>query len=351
MKNEIGSEFWATDLCEEVTPVTEKARRFLLSGRTALDFIIRDIKASAGLDKVYLPSYCCHTMIQPFLDNGVCVEFYQVNFKNGKYTYELNFENPCSAVLIMQYFGFCNDAVADSINRLRESGKTVIEDATHSWFSNERYSNNSDYVFASFRKWTGLPGGAVAIKRDGDFSVNTPASTNTEYISIRENAELLKEKYINNGMGEKTVFLDMFGRAEKMLEQDYSNYNLPELYENLITTLDYEKIISRRKSNATVLTAGIMDIGKIESTTYKETDVPLFVPIMVPRGMRDALRRHLIENKIFCPVHWPLSDLHKLENKYLYENSLSLVCDQRYSTQDMDRVVLTIKDFLWRCKN
>lgn len=344
MNSEIGSEFWATDLCGTVHPVAERDHLFLLSGRTALDCIIREVKLTRDMKSVYMPSYCCHTMIQPFTDNDISVEFYEVGFKNGKYTYDLDVDKSCDAVLMMQYFGFYDSSVVKIIRDLKNRGKTIIEDATHSWFSALKYHDNSDYVFVSFRKWTGLPAGAVAIKRDGKFVINTPAETNSRYISIREKAKALKREYILEGKGEKEGFLGLFRQAEELLEQDYRGYSLTTALENSIVTLDYEKIQRTRKSNAAVLINGIKDNKNIVIPEIKETDVPLFVPILVAGG-RNRLRQHLIEQNIYCPVHWPLSVLHHISNRFLYDNSLSLVCDQRYAAEDMIRCGKAVNDF------
>ena len=75
----------------------------------------------------------------------------------------------------------------------------------------------------------------------------------------------------------------------------------------------------------------------------------MFVPILVPDGKRDELRRYLIKHEMYCPVHWPVSMYHKLDKRaeIIYKNELSLVCDQRYTEEDMQRMVETIKDF-WK---
>ena len=72
---EIGSEFWTTEYYAG-------EERFFLSGRTALDFIIRDITAEICVNKVFLPALCCHSMIEPFLSNGLSVNFYDVCLEN-----------------------------------------------------------------------------------------------------------------------------------------------------------------------------------------------------------------------------------------------------------------------------
>ncbi|NBH32795.1 hypothetical protein D3Z58_04330 [Clostridiaceae bacterium] len=45
----------------------------------------------------------------------------------------------------------------------------------------------------------------------------------------------------------------------------------------------------------------------------RDTDCSLFVPVLVPNGKRDRLRRYLIENEIYCLVHWMISEYHRLK--------------------------------------
>ena len=81
-----------------------------------------------------------------------------------------------------------------------------------------------------------------------------------------------------------------------------------------------------------------------------EADVPLFVPTMI-KDDRDRLRRHLIDKKIYCPIHWPISEYHygiSDLSKKIYEEELSLVCDQRYTEEDMNRIVYEIKAYISR---
>lgn len=345
MSKEIGSEFWKVDLNEKRKPILEKEYQFLLTGRTALDYIIKDIKTNKDIESVYMPSYCCHTMIQPFLDNGVEVQFYNVSFNNGKYVYAIDIETECDVVLIMQYFGFDNEVVGQLIRQFKESEKIIIEDATHSWFSRDPYSHKSDYVFASFRKWTGLHCGAIAIKRYDNFSNSLPSNTNDRYIEMRQKAAELKKEYIEKNQGDKEGYLKVFDEAETLLEVDYQDYKIPKEYKNKIRRLDIETIKKTRQENSKVLIEGLKQFNKINTIGITETDVPLFVPIIVLEGKRDKLRKYLIDHNIYCPVHWPLSVEHRIDDTYLFDNSLSLICDQRYNQQDMERISELINEF------
>ena len=70
-------------------------------------------------------------------------------------------------------------------------------------------------------------------------------------------------------------------------------------------------------------------------------DCPLFVPIVVSKN-RNKVRQKLIEHKIYCPVHWPHPNVACESN--LYDLELSLVCDQRYTERDMERIIAVLSD-------
>lgn len=343
-KNEIGSEFWEVEQEEKNIHTYKSSTKFLLSGRTALDFLIKDIKKTRIFDSVYMPSYCCHSMLQPFIDNGIVIKFYEVTFKDGEFVYNLDENTECQVVFIMQYFGVVNKKFNKYIDVFNRNGKTIIEDATHSWFLDKPHNEKSDYIFASLRKWTGLPAGAVAMKSRGCF-IGNPEKLNDNYIKIREKAAFLKKSYINQSIGDKLVFLKLFIEAEELLESDYKDYGITEFLVHQIKTLKSDEIKEKRKANATYLVRKLNEIPHLETIKLTPDDVPLFIPIIVDAKIRDKLRKYLINNDIFCPVHWPMSDQHLFENTFLYESSLSLICDQRYDIGDMDKIFNIIKDF------
>ena len=73
---EMGSEFW------EASDTGKK--KYLLSGRTALEYIIRDILEEHYVTSVLMPSYCCHTMVEPFVRHGIKVRFYDIYFDRSR---------------------------------------------------------------------------------------------------------------------------------------------------------------------------------------------------------------------------------------------------------------------------
>ncbi len=339
---EIGSEFWAPD-------VRRKTQVFL-SGRTALDFIIRDILAQEKVQRALLPSYCCHTMIEPFLRNGLAVRFYDV-FPNEKgLTGALPDARDGEVLLVMSYFGYSclQDLYLEDMRRW----KWVIEDRTHSWLSSDK-PMGADYEFVSYRKWTGLSGVASAHKRKGAFTIRPELRYNEPFVRLRRSARECKARYLADGTGGKTRYLELFSQAEELLDREYRDCQ-PTLEDlQALLDLDVERIRAQRGHNARLLVQELRDIPGLDLVFPEpgEGDAPLCVPVLVEESKRDALRKQLIGADIYCPVHWPLSELHEgisVRGKEIYGRELSLICDQRYEEEDMARECKVIRDFFER---
>jgi len=352
MDIEIGSLFWDVELDHSSCNVfgTGHDSRYMLSGRTALDLIIKDIKKTRDMKSVYLPSYCCRTMIIPFIDNDVEVVFYDVilDGSNG-YKYDIDIDVECDAVLFMQYFGFYCKEAGILEGRFKRSGKIVIEDATHSIFSDNPYSINADYVFVSFRKWSGLVEGGAAIKAKGDFGKGMKQNINNSFISMYKQVISMKKDYMEGNMDGSDDFLDLRRLSDELLLNDYQDYTISDEGMKMIRKLDVKGIKRQRRENACFLIDTLREHEEIRSifTRLCEGDCPLYVPVHIARNRRDLFKAYLADKKIYCPSHWPLSEMHSISKdaKDLYENGLSLICDQRYDINDMKRIVEAIHGF------
>ncbi len=336
--SEIGSEFWQSQNSAEISLDNRKFENtvYLLSGRTALDYIVKDIKKNKSLKSVMLPSYCCQTMIEPFLRNGVNVKFYSVDESCVKYT-----ENDCDAVLVIDYFGYTFPQMTDAAQCAKKSGKTVIYDATHRLSFDSECIKYADYSLCSYRKWF-YCNCAVAIKNIGNFNISVPDKRKNEYELCRAEAAKLKAEYINGKTADKS-YLNIYSQAQEMLRSDYVMYAGEPVEPNT------ESICEKRRKNAIQLLDGLSDIKDIKTWTVSisESDTPLFLPILVDPDVRGKLRKYLTEHRIYCPVHWPVSDIH-CENgadSTLYSRELSLICDQRYGECDIKYEIDIMRKF------
>src|SRR5699024_10303670 len=121
--------------------------KLFLSGRTAIDFVIKDIQNKTEVNSVYFPSYCCQSMLQPFLDVGIKVVFYDVDFHKGL-KLNINENQQCDIFFAMNYFGFSSGRMDRYIEMFKQRNITVIEDFTHSLLSKVSYNDQSDYIVA-----------------------------------------------------------------------------------------------------------------------------------------------------------------------------------------------------------
>lgn len=325
MRREIGSEFWDIPAGGQNRLFPDSTQWFL-SGRSALQTIIKQ----SGIQTAAMPSWCCDSMIRPFLDAEVKVSFYPV-YMDGGLVQDLSCVD-AEAILVMDYFGYTVQVDLEGY-----SG-TVIRDVTHSLLS--KTYDDAHYYFGSLRKWAGFWTGGYGWGFDCGC---LPADT--AYIHLRQKAMVEKEAYIQ-GTSESKAYLATYARAEEYLEQ-CPMAAAADRDIMLASTMDVPFIKSRRRENTARLLEAFSDIAVFPR--MGEQDCPMFVPIMVPEGQRDALRKYLIEHQIYCPVHWPVSEYHRLDERtgVLYQQELSLVCDQRYTVEDMDRIIETIQEF-WK---
>ncbi|MBQ7145188.1 MAG: hypothetical protein IJR95_00255 [Lachnospiraceae bacterium] len=326
-QREIGSEFWDVPVCEGGGAPFPADTQWYLAGRSALQAILRELK---DCRTVAIPSWCCDSIIAPFAEAGLAVRFYSV-FQQGRWAPQPRTD--CDILFLMDFFGYTGP-----VSVAKDYTGIVIRDVTHSLFS--ATYEDADYYFGSLRKWCGIWTGGYAWRATGG-KLPEAASQNPGYVHLRKTAMRQKEAYIRGNSSDKG-YLQLFGRAEEMLESA-GLAGATDRDIRLAKKLDLESIKARRRANAGILRQAFPE-WLIFSEMQPE-DCPMFVPIWVPEGKRDALRQALIRQEIYCPVHWPLSPYHILKDsdRAVYQHELSLVCDQRYGEADMLRMADAIR--------
>ena len=336
MRKEIGSEFWEVPVCDSKNFIFPENASYFISGRSALYYIIEDILKNHKIRTVALPSWCCDSMITPFLEFNMTVKFYSV-LKDDEFYCDFSDINNCDILFLMDYFGY------DCRFKKEDFDGIIIRDLTHSVFT-KKY-NDAHYYFGSLRKWAGFFTGGFAWKKDGCFKEIKSHIFCENYISMRKKAMEEKKKYIFKKSQSKD-YLKMFNDAEDLIEKDIYSYFSESSDIEKIKYLDIDLIKKKRRENAQYLLNELKSIAIFPK--LQENDCPLFVPVIIDNGRRDSLRKYLIENEIYAPVHWQISKFHNITNKekYIYDNELSIVCDQRYNEQDMQRTLDVINKFM-----
>lgn len=321
MAKEIGSEYQKMPFEGGHGLALPRPGSLVFSGRTAIEAVLRQV---SDVHTALLPSYCCDSMIVPFQDVGIEVKFYHVGWDNGL---KIEINESADVYLWCNYFGFKN--VMPEINGV------IIEDITHSLLSDSPAHPQSDYMVASLRKWEPVNcGGYCSVQIDYDIPSD-------EFVRLKSAAMELKTEYLKDSDKEKKEkYLHMFADSNHWLAEHYSRLSIDSFSRDLLRRVDVEQQRRIRRENARVLYEGLS--GKVQFMfPIEDMDCPLFVPVLLPN--RDEVRAHLTKNEIYCPVHWPKP---KGCDSNIYDLELSLICDQRYGIEDMERIVSVILELL-----
>lgn len=341
VRTEIGSEFHKMPLGNGLGmqfPADVADSTFVFSGRTAIETVLKN---EPQIKKAMLPSYCCDSMIEPFRRAGIETEFYPVNYENGLII-NMAIPEDVDCVFWCNYFGFKLQMpdMSDFVKR----GGVVIEDITHSFLSDKRYSPQSKYLVASLRKWEPLNCGGYCASVYGALTYKPIETPSPDFIFHKRQVMSQKAAYLaGDEKIEKSFFLIGFSEVNAWLADNYSELKIDSDSQTYLEVADYENERQIRRENAARLYEGLKDNKLINFLFGKEDmDCPLFVPVLIEPTKRDIVRKKMIEQDIYCPVHWPHPNADCESN--LYETELSLICDQRYTPRDMDRIVFALDE-------
>ena len=338
---EIGSEYhsmpYGNGAGIDFPKVTDYVLTF--SGRTAIETVLKN---EPHIKKALLPSYCCDSMIEPFRRAGIEVLFFSV-FYDEKLQIDLIIPDDIDCILWCNYFGFSHQ-MPDFGNFIRRGG-IIIEDITHSFYSNIQYHEQSNYLVASLRKWEpiycGGYCGSVSKVLKYKPKEEPPQSFLTEKRIIMERKSCYLE---GKGNIDKAQFLSDFSKSNAWLAVNYSGFRMDSASETYLQQVNQTKEKEQRIANAGRLYEQIRT-NEFVNFMFDESDMdcPLFVPMIIKKSFRDILRKELTNRNIFCPIHWP----HPIEScgSNLYDMELSLICDQRYTEKDMDYIATVINSF------
>lgn len=340
---EIGSNYWFAG--DKENPVKGKKdlrwlpyatdSTYTFSGRTAIELAILDILSNRNIKKVGVPSYCSFSMLQPLIKRNIPYEFYDITLRKGSIRYDIKNIKDFDVILVMSYFGTGREQLRTTIRKAKQNECIVIEDITHSLLSNVPGCEDADYYVASLRKWFAIPAGGWLAKLNGKLSVKPNLEGNTAVEKVIS-AMHEKMRYMKGETENKEHFLIDFTSLESDLVQLNCMISIDNFSEKYLETLDIEAIKTKRRKNALALYSALAQYNEIEFLIQKdefESIVPLYLPILMHDiDQRDGLKRFLDDKGIYCPVIWPET---VGAQKGFRTKELSLICDQRYTEDDM----------------
>jgi hypothetical protein len=266
-----------------------------------------DIGCAPG-DKVLLPVFGCHSLADTAISLGLEPLFYPVNerFEADAGTAVNKADAKCRAVLYINYFGFPQSQ--ETVRRLKETGLALIEDATHSLFT-ESPEAPWDYRFASLRKLLPVPEGClVQSQKPLGFSGNMPMAVKQRANSFLRLLGLwAAERYRRRPSGFlKWLSGALFYRAHAALDGNRPFGYVSGMTTRVLAGADPERIRRRRRENYLALAGALSPAIGLRPVMPELPEGVCPVSLPVRAKNRELWRRALAALDIESSVQWPL---------------------------------------------
>jgi len=243
------------------------------------------------------------------------------------------------AVLILNYFG-----LRAPVEVAPRDGIEVIEDHSHDPASPWAMVSTADFCVASLRKTLPLPEGGVLWSPRQHPLPADPEVTDQRRLALASKlqAMILKAMYLEGEPVEKSVFRMLSLKGEHELDVP-SIAGMSELTRTVLRAFPSASWRQARAANHAVLADRLAPLGWARLLhPVTGAGVPLSAVVMMDTAQRrEAVRSRLIEERVYPSVLWSLEDPVLRVGHRALELSrrvLSIHCDGRYTTRDMERI-------------
>lgn len=306
------------------------------SGRAALFQILKYLRQEKDVNHVLLPDYLCSSVLVPVKELELDYTFYPINenLELEPASFQPLYKKG-TAVLFINYFGLQD--LSGQIKAIREidDKAIIIEDDVQAYYEFIKPLDGVDFKFTSLRKTFAVPDGGLVKTKYHLPRVTTP-NTFGQYKAA---AALLKS--MREGNFNDQIYLELFEKGESLIDSE-QECGMSLIAEKLYSFMNEEHVKVRRLNNAVYLVEQLEKIGIKPLLPLLEDHVPLFIPVVLKN--RDAVRKAMFKEEIFCPVHWPLDGMNVKRGEQMSREELSLIIDQRYGRSDMDRLLSVLEN-------
>lgn len=315
------------------------------TGRAAIEALLNNLKKE-GYKKVWLPSYDCSSVYDAAKRAGIEIALYAVDkdllIDNGVFdSLQRN-----DILYLVNFFGREEtERTYKAIRKAKDNGVVVIEDLSLSLLSAGENIGFGDYVIGSARKWLPIPDGGFIASRQC-LPQFTKADAANDYTLYYFAAQVMKSQYLQDTTLDKQVFLNLSNKGMEKLFSDYTIREISEISKRVIDSTNLNEVAEIRKINYNYLYECLCNIKEVKLMVEPSTERVALGMVMCVVD-RDALFKHLIQNGVYCNIHWRENESTAQfeDSRYLSQHCLTLPCDQRYGIEQMNHIYKTIKDF------
>lgn len=289
------------------------------SGKAAIYCAIKD----SNVKKIYIPYYICESVCKIASKTGIEIERYYIN--KDFMPIDINVLED-EMLLLVNYFGICHERIKSLVEQ--NDGYTIV-DNTQAFFA-EPILKDKVYNVYSSKKFIGVA--------DGGYLV-----------SEKEVAIELEDDYSSDKMDFCLQSIEFgTGYAYQSKKENDLRFleeikNMSLITKKILSGVDYEFVINRRKENLHVLHKGLAKYNKFN---LDDCDfVPYYYPLYLERG----IQRELVQEKVYVPVLWSTLLDPQFENTLeqdLSSNIVFIPVDQRYTVEDMEEIVARVNKII-----
>lgn len=290
----------------------------LSNGRACLNVILRHSKVKT----IYVPYYCCNTLLTAIYENNLEINFYSINE---------NFEaahlpklKPDELFIYINYFGIKREY---SKYLVEYYGGQIIIDNTHDYFW-KGYTLGSS--FNSSRKYFGVPDGAYLY-------------TNIEISDqIPRNINFITDHLVQRLDGKQQESFQSFQKNE--LLQNCIPFRISKFSEEVLEGINYDLIAEKRRMNYKIYHQELEGRNELDNISIADETVPFCYPFMTA-GLIDL--SFFYNNNVYIPIFWKEVIDRKGEGfhweKKISQQILPLPIDHRYNEEQLKYVINLIK--------
>ena len=277
-----------------------------------------------NIKHIYIPYFLCNSVLNVCKKYNVEVSFFHVDENFFPIIPNVDFSKDW--LYVVNYYGQLSNK---KIETLSQSIKNLIVDNVQAFFQEPVANVPTIY---NCRKFFGVADGAYLYSNKG-----------------------LQEQFEIDSSYNRMDFL--LGRFERTASEFYSKYvlnndlfdnepirQMSPLTENIMASIEYERIKVQRTNNFSYLHDTLKNINKLDLFVPEGA---FAYPLYIKNG--SEIRKKLQSEKIYIPTLWPdVFDICKntdLEKEFA-ENILPLPIDQRYESKDMDYIIEKIRCYL-----
>lgn len=318
-------------------------------GRNAFQDLLKQKISDGVWERIWIPEYFCYEVIKAIKLTGIEIAYYpDTPLENdNQLISEISFRKG-DALLRMNYFGLRK--IRDNHNIPVE----IIEDHSHDLCSEWAINSNADWCVGSLRKTMPIPEGGIlwSPKHSLNFLGTKESTTFNENTSNKRLlGMLLKSFYLENKITAKDDYRRLMTESEYELAlSDISG--ISTLAKKILDGIPLMHISRKKRENWNIANAILSESGYCVLAPQDLTKSTPFSLVLKFKDalMRNAVRKELINRNIYPSILWKVPENASKEVYDLSCRLLSVHCDSRYSTDEINSMTKILIEVLNTCK-